>query len=128
MVDLDNFKPVNDELGHHVGDYVLQEVSKRLKNTVREVDEVSRLCGAEFMINAIQIEGQYEAIYLCNQILVAISAPIRFENNIMNIGASIGVSLSPYHSTNRDELIRMADEALYISKNKGRNCHTFYER
>ena len=126
-LDLDNFKPVNDELGHHVGDHVLKEVSKRLKDTVREVDEVSRLGGDEFMISAIQIESEYEAIYLCNRILEAIAAPIIFENNTIKIGASIGISLSPHHSTNRDELMRMADEALYISKNKGRNCYTLYK-
>jgi diguanylate cyclase (GGDEF)-like protein len=126
-LDLDNFKPVNDELGHHAGDYVLQEVAQRLKKSVREVDEVCRLGGDEFIIIAIQIQHEDEVIYLCNRILEAIKAPIIFEGHSIQVGISIGISLSPDHSTNVDELMRMADEALYLSKNSGRNCYTLYQ-
>ena len=126
-LDLDNFTPVNDELGHHAGDYVLQEVAKRLKKSVREVDEVCRLGGDEFIIIAIQIQHEDEVIYLCNRILEAIKAPIIFEGHSIQIGISIGISLSPDHSTNVDELMRMADEALYLSKHSGRNCYTLYQ-
>ena len=125
-IDLDRFKEVNDSLGHDMGDRLLVEVSRRLKNSVREIDTVSRLSGDEFTIILGQIDDQLSVQRVCQQLLDTLSAPLQLETEVVHLTASIGVSFYPGDATETDALQRNADQAMYSAKTQGRNRYQFY--
>jgi diguanylate cyclase (GGDEF)-like protein len=125
MLDLDRFKPINDSLGHPVGDEVLKEAALRLQFCVRETDTVARLGGDEFAILQAQATTQDEAAYLAQRILDAIAEPIEVNGHKLEIGTSIGIAFTPRDAADQDQLVAMADRALYEGKKNGRNCYTF---
>jgi diguanylate cyclase (GGDEF)-like protein/PAS domain S-box-containing protein len=118
MVDLDNFKQVNDSLGHDAGDLMLQEVSRRFADVVRPSDTLARLGGDEF---ALLIEGakEAEAIGLGNRLLGPLDEPIGIAGRALMIGASIGIVLHPGGPGRSEELMRHADLAMYAAKEAG---------
>jgi diguanylate cyclase (GGDEF)-like protein/PAS domain S-box-containing protein len=128
LLDLDRFKQVNDTLGHPAGDTLLTEVAARLNRLVRETDSLARLGGDEFAIiqagEAIQREA---ASGLANRIIEALGEPFDIEGGDINIGASIGIALAPEHGTSSDNLLKMADLALYRAKSSGRNGYRFFD-
>ncbi len=126
FIDLDKFKPVNDTYGHPVGDVVLQHVAKELSASCRDVDLVARLGGDEFAILAIGINGEKEVSILAERVIKAISKPITIGQHTLQIGASIGISYVPKDTSEIEALTRMADEALYIAKQEGRNTYRYY--
>lgn len=126
IVDLDKFKPVNDTYGHQVGDILLQKAADTLVACCREVDTVARLGGDEFVIIASGINEPEEVAILADRIAEKLSQPFSIENNNIQIGASIGISCYPNDSEDIDALQRMADEALYVSKQEGRNTYRYY--
>jgi len=128
MIDLDRFKNVNDSLGHAAGDELLRQVAGRLKLTLRSTDVLARLGGDEFAIVQMACDDQRRgSLELAGRISKLIAAPFLLPGHRVEIGASIGIALAPEHGTDRDELLRKADLALYRSKSAGRDCYTVYD-
>lgn len=127
MMDLDDFKPINDKFGHAAGDEVLREVARRLRRCVRGGDLVVRLGGDEMVIVCnIEREGAIEATILAERILHEILMPFASSGSRVSIHMSIGISLYPSDSTNADELLEQADSALYAAKAQGKNGYVMY--
>jgi diguanylate cyclase (GGDEF)-like protein/PAS domain S-box-containing protein len=126
FIDLDHFKSINDTLGHHVGDMLLQEVADRLREDVREVDTVSRLGGDEFVIIVPELRQLDDARQIARKLLQSLSAPYVVSGQKMEVTPSIGVSVFPDHATEPSALIRLADQAMYQAKQEGRRTIRFY--
>ncbi len=126
MMDMDNFKKVNDLLGHAAGDQVLKQQAQRIRAAVREQDAVSRMGGDEFTIVLSPIEEAIEVTSLAKRVLDAVNTPVVVQSHTMDMGASIGVALFPNDGDNADDLIRNADMALYEAKSQGRNRVNFF--
>lgn len=121
-LDLDNFKPVNDRLGHHAGDALLVNVAQRLGEELRESDSAARLGGDEFVLLLSQLENIDECSAALTRLLHNIALPYRLSgDNTVNISASVGVTLFPSDDADSDTLLRHADQAMYIAKQSGRN-------
>src|SRR5438445_13160316 len=120
-IDLDRFKAVNDNLGHHSGDALLQEVAQRLRECVGDAGTVARLGGDEFAI-LYTAQGQPEAAAdLADRIIESIDRPYDLNGNCVNVSASIGVASFPNDGVDTKPLFRNADLALYKAKADGRN-------
>lgn len=126
FLDLDGFKAVNDMLGHHVGDVLLQAVSDRLKQCVREMDTVARLGGDEFVIVLTAIHQSSDAALVAQKIIDVIGECFTLEGHQINIGTSIGISVYPDDAEDREHLIKFADGAMYQVKQAGKNSFLFY--
>lgn len=118
LMDLDRFKEVNDTLGHDVGDELLREVGRRLKAVVRAGDTVSRLGGDEYVLLIHKLEPE-EASFIANKILAALDKPFHWQNESIDISASLGITFYPAHCTDSGELLRRADIAMYAGKRAG---------
>lgn len=127
FLDLDHFKEVNDNLGHHAGDVLLQEVAGRLLKCVRETDTVSRLGGDEFVILLNNINEAQDAALVAQKVLEQIEAPFTLGKYQADIGTSIGISIYPTDGLDRLELLKHADMAMYRAKEIGRNNFQFYK-
>lgn len=127
MIDLDNFKPINDSLGHPVGDVVLQEVGKRLRDSTRESDLVARLGGDEFVVVLSGIETPAEIDKFCARLINILRQPVEYDGHTMQVGASIGVAVGRERDCIASELIRCADIALYQAKADGKNTWCYFE-
>lgn len=125
-VDLDNFKPINDTLGHEAGDAVLQEVARRLNNCVRSSDTVSRVGGDEFVVVVEEIGRPGEAAMVARKIIDTLGTPIPYEDHSCQVGASIGIAVFPDDGNTMDEVSKAADVAMYRVKHSGRNGYCFY--
>lgn len=121
LLDLDKFKPVNDTLGHAVGDLLLIEVGKRLQACVRESDTVSRLGGDEFVVLLPTLEAEPDAMRVAEKIRNALSQPFVLADHHIGISASIGVAVYPQHGSDERTLTKNADTAMYVAKNAGNN-------
>lgn len=120
-LDLDHFKPVNDTLGHAVGDQLLVEVARRIEQCVRESDTVGRIGGDEFMVLLNVIEDGHSAIQVAEKIRGALARPWSADGAPVTVACSIGVALYPDHGQTEVELARAADAAMYRAKHAGRN-------
>jgi diguanylate cyclase (GGDEF)-like protein/PAS domain S-box-containing protein len=127
MIDLDNFKPINDSLGHPAGDAVLQEVAVRLRECTREHDIVARLGGDEFIVVLNGMDSPHEIDKFCTRLIGSLHQPVIFEHHPLHIGASIGIALSRRHGFVPSDLIRYADIALYQAKSDGKNTWCYFE-
>lgn len=126
-LDLDNFKTINDELGHAVGDEVLKEAANRMVNSVRDSDTVSRIGGDEFIILLSNIENEENALLVAEKIRMTLTQPMSVRNNnTVTTSTSIGIAVYPDHGLDQEELQKNADFALYLSKNEGRNSIHIY--
>jgi len=125
-LDLDRFKEVNDTLGHHAGDRLLQEVSRRLRDVTREIDLVARLGGDEFAIVQTGIDDTAAAGTLAEKLIEIVSAPYVIDGNDLRIGVSIGISLYEGNVGTPDALLMQADQALYRAKHAGRGQYRFH--
>jgi len=126
QIDLDKFKSVNDTYGHPVGDALLQHVAKILLSSCREVDTVARIGGDEFSVILTGINKPEDVTISAERIIEKLSQFVVIEGHNIQIGASIGISHLPDDTTDPEDLIRMADEALYVSKEEGRNTYRIY--
>ncbi len=126
FIDLDHFKAVNDTLGHEAGDHLLQAVSARTRQQLRESDTLARMGGDEFALILPTIGDRDNAIAVCNKIVQALSEPFIIQENTCHIGASIGLSLFPAHGQLVDALLQTADQAMYTVKKGGRNGVAVY--
>jgi len=126
FLDLDGFKFVNDTLGHDMGDILLRDVSKRLQDSVRKSDIVSRLGGDEFTILISDLHDPNNAKTIAENILKKLSEPFRLKHEVAHISASIGITLYPDDAEEMDGLLKNADQAMYASKQQGRNRLCFF--
>lgn len=126
-LDLDNFKRVNDTLGHQVGDIMLKAVAKRLKAETRAVDTLCRLGGDEFIVIIDRFSSTNDLEVIANKLLETLEVPLLLGRTEIIPNASIGVSVYPLDAQNKDDLIKTADTAMYFAKGSGRNCFAFYK-
>jgi diguanylate cyclase (GGDEF)-like protein len=126
-IDLDNFKQVNDTLGHPIGDGLLVAVSNRLRSCIREIDTVARLGGDEFAIIQLGVRQPEDSESLASRITGAFSQPFDVDGHQVMAGASIGVTVAPSDSVSYETLMRDADIALYLAKTEGRGTVRFFE-
>lgn len=126
FIDLDNFKRINDTLGHRHGDSMLCFVSQRMLAVLRQSDTLGRLGGDEFIVIVTQIESYDALVRVAEKILECLSSPVVIGNMEVIPSCSIGISVYPDHANHSDELVQMADTAMYEAKNKGRNSYAFY--
>lgn len=126
LTDLDRFKEINDTLGHHYGDLLLQQVAVRLRGVLRDSDTVARLGGDEFAILLPNISEQEQITQAAGKIANAIDMPFIFEDKNIHIGISIGIAMYPQDSEEPSKLMRQADIAMYVAKRSGID-YTFYK-
>lgn len=127
FIDLDKFKEINDTLGHHSGDRVLQEAGKRLLGVVREIDTVARLGGDEFVIIAPTLSGVEDTDQFCRKAIEALAQPIEIDGQKLLISSSFGCAEYPSHGEDEAILLRNADNAMYRAKAAGGNVHFIHE-
>jgi diguanylate cyclase (GGDEF)-like protein len=128
FIDLDNFKCINDTLGHPIGDELLKIVADRLRGCIRETDAVARLGGDEFVIVQTRVEHASDVAVLATRVREAIMAPYDILEHQIIIDTSIGIALSPGDGTDPEQLIKNADMALYGAKASGRGTYRFFEQ
>jgi len=127
LIDLDRFKPVNDTLGHPIGDALLEKVADRLRSTVRPTDTVARIGGDEFVILQAGVRDAAGTQALARRIVDLIGRTYMVEGHLLTIGASVGVALAPEDGADADRLLKNADLALYRAKLDGRGTYRFFE-
>ena len=127
FIDLDDFKQINDTLGHQAGDEVLREAARRLRASVRESDLVARLGGDEFLIVLTNIESMYDTERVASSVLAAMQPPVLLKRQVVAVLPSIGIAMFPHDGDSMDELIRWADTAMYQAKDAGGNRYKFAE-
>lgn len=140
FLDLDNFKLINDSLGHHIGDILLKEVAKRLFISIRKsdiiarneintlIDTIARIGGDEFTISLTEINNYENASIVANRIIKNLNEPFIIEGHEIFTSASIGISLYPEDSDDSDTLLKYADNAMYYAKKEGKNCFQYYQK
>ncbi|AOP33262.1 hypothetical protein A0128_05005 [Leptospira tipperaryensis] len=126
FLDIDDFKKINDSMGHSTGDRLLQEFSERMKAIVREDDIVVRLSGDEFIIILNDLANPIDAEKVVKKLFSSLKKPFSIEGFSITLNVSIGISIYPKDSSDLDQLIRYADSAMYKSKLKGKNSYSFY--
>ena len=126
LLDLDQFKDVNDALGHSVGDELLQVVGGRLANLLRKSDTVARMGGDEFMLMLPVIARREDAAVVAVKILEAFREPFVFDERELRITTSIGIAIYPSDGDNAGALVKNADIAMYCAKDQGRDNYQCY--
>jgi diguanylate cyclase (GGDEF)-like protein len=126
FIDLDDFKVVNDSLGHNVGDLLLKELGKRLTSCVREVDSVARLGGDEFVIVLTGMAHQDGVVFIAEKVLDSLSRPFLLEGHEIFISSSIGIASFPKDGEDEVTLLKHADSAMYHAKERGKGHYQFY--
>lgn len=127
FLDLDNFKQINDSLGHVIGDKLLQSVAQRLSACVRNSDTVSRNGGDEFVVLLAQSRDAQDAAMTAQKILLALAAPHNIDEQHLRVTSSIGISVYPADALSARALIKKADRAMYHAKQTGRNNYQFFK-
>jgi diguanylate cyclase (GGDEF)-like protein len=127
MMDLDRFKNINDTLGHHVGDQLLQQIGHRLQTVLRKSDTLARLGGDEFAALIPATDDEDKAILVARKIISALDAPILVDGHSLSVGISIGMICCPRDGSNPTQLMQRADVAMYHAKRKGQNF-AFYDQ
>jgi len=126
FIDLDHFKEVNDTLGHDVGDTLLVETARRISVCIRESDTVARLGGDEFTVILLEVEDTKSIERVAQCILKTLAEPFQLGDELVYISASIGITLYPNDATGVEDLLKNADQAMYVSKSQGRNQSNYY--
>lgn len=126
FVDLDNFKVVNDSLGHDAGDAVLRIIAERIPRVLRSVDVVSRHGGDEFLVVLPELDSEQGAVLVAEKLLAVITEPMEVEGQSISVSSSIGISVFPRDGDSPRELIKSADAAMYRAKERGRSNYQFF--
>ena len=127
FIDLDKFKPINDELGHHVGDLLLKDASERMAHAVRKSDTVARIGGDEFLVLLPLIDAPQDALRIAEKVRTSLNLPFQIAGTRLAISSSIGIAIYPQHGTTEEELIQKADFAMYYAKASGANQVALYQ-
>ena len=127
FIDLDNFKRVNDSLGHLEGDKVLTTVADRIRDCVRSTDLVARFGGDEFVVLLRDVRSREDVMVVLRALLSVVEVPVRADGRQLSVTPSIGVAMFPEHGDHAAELIQHADTAMYLAKAKGRANFQFFE-
>lgn len=127
FIDLDRFKPVNDQLGHQAGDQLLRQVSQRLSHCLRKTDMVGRLGGDEFVLLLQSIRQPEDVVHIAEKIRHEIALPYHMLEQDIHIGCSLGIAVFPDDAQSAEELVQHADLAMYQAKQQGRNRYCFYQ-
>jgi diguanylate cyclase (GGDEF)-like protein/PAS domain S-box-containing protein len=127
FIDLDDFKTVNDSLGHAVGDQLLQEVSSRLITSLSEEDLAARLGGDEFAVLVVDAEDQAGVVALAERVLDLIAQPYRIQGRDIRVTASIGIAFADEDGVDAEVLLRSADVAMYLAKDRGKSRYAVFE-
>ncbi|MGE5492716.1 MAG: putative bifunctional diguanylate cyclase/phosphodiesterase [Actinomycetota bacterium] len=128
FVDIDNFKFINDSLGHAVGDRLLVEIGDRLKACMRGTDTVARYGGDEFVLILGELTGLGSVVQMLERILSTIHEPVLLDGHDLRVAGSIGVSLFPLNGADLEILLSQADAAMYHAKQSGKGCFRFYAK
>ena len=128
FVDLDNFKAVNDALGHAAGDEFLKQVASRLSSAVRKSDIVDRHGGDEFVIGLTDIDKAEDVSHAANKLMGSLSSPIVLRDTQISTSCSIGIAMFPDDGPDYESLLRQADIAMYQAKQSGRNAYRFFDQ
>ncbi|RUM53851.1 MAG: hypothetical protein DSY87_02520 [Methylococcus sp.] len=140
FIDLDDFKKINDTLGHHLGDRLLQEVADRIRKNLRAADVITRdfsdndtpqsmlarLGGDEFTVLLTSIHDAHDASRVAKRILIALAEPFQLQNHQASVGASIGISIFPGDGSSAEQLLKSADMAMYEAKKSGKNNFQYF--
>ena len=126
FLDLDNFKIINDSLGHNIGDLLLKSIAKRLKNNLDSSDGIYRFGGDEFAIVVTKNVNEENILMIAKRVMSLVNQPLIIENNDISSSASIGISLYPEDGEDINTLLKNADIAMYSSKMSGKNRYKFY--
>jgi diguanylate cyclase (GGDEF)-like protein/PAS domain S-box-containing protein len=126
FIDLDNFKEINDSLGHTVGDQLLMAMAHRMHQNLRDEDTAARLGGDEFTVILEELEDDQYAPLVAEKLINAFKQPLALDEHEITISLSIGISLFPQHGEDTETLLRNADAAMYKTKKKGRNGYSLY--
>lgn len=126
FIDLDKFKPINDNYGHEAGDLLLKEAAQRMQQCVRQSDTVARIGGDEFVVLLASLKHDQDAQEVAEKIRHSLNLPFEISGHTLNISSSIGVAIYPAHGDNEKELVKHADLAMYYAKENGRNNVTVY--
>ena len=126
FIDLDKFKEINDTLGHIEGDFLLKQVAERINQSIRGADTASRIGGDEFTVILNNIEDAQQAQIVAKKLLVALRKPFQLNQEVASITASVGIALYPENSLMPEDLLKKADQAMYVSKKAGRDCYHFW--
>lgn len=126
ILDVDRFKLINDNLGHHTGDNLLKEVTKRLKECIQDGDSIVRLNGDQFVLILTDISDKQSMEYIANKIITTLSNPFYYREHEIFISTGIGISYYPDHGDHIEMLLRKADTAMHHAKEKGKNHYQFF--
>jgi diguanylate cyclase (GGDEF)-like protein/PAS domain S-box-containing protein len=127
FLDLDGFKAINDTHGHVAGDHLLVTVAQRIKDTLRESDTLARVGGDEFVAVLVDLEGPQACEPLLERMLKAAAAPVRVGDAMLQVSASMGLTIYPQDAAEPDLLVRHADQAMYLAKQSGKNRYHLFD-
>nr|WP_297348594.1 EAL domain-containing protein [uncultured Glaciecola sp.] len=127
FMDLDGFKEINDTYGHNVGDKLLLSVSQRMKAALREGDTLARIGGDEFIAVLVNLGKPEDSAPVLERLLKAAATPVTIDNYVMQVSASIGVTLYPQDGADAEQLMRHADQAMYVAKQAGKNRYRLFD-
>lgn len=125
-VDLDKFKNINDHHGHAIGDFLLQKVSRRMRDCLRENDTIARLGGDEFLLILTGIKSREDIPHIVDKVRISLAAPYTINSLRLNISASLGTAIYPTDGVDTEALLNQADAAMFQAKLQGGNRHCFY--
>ncbi|MDP1651932.1 MAG: EAL domain-containing protein [Rhodocyclaceae bacterium] len=128
FIDINRFKPINDSLGHGVGDRLLQQIAERLRRAVRTEDVVARLGGDEFVVALFDIAQREHAAVVAQKLIAALDPPFCIDQHELKVGAAIGISVYPRDGSDTESLLRMADIAMYRAKESQHDGYAFFNR
>lgn len=128
FLDLDDFKHINDSLGHNIGDKVLVEITKRMKNQIRKSDSIARLGGDEFCIILNDVNNVDDISDIIINGMNSLKTPLNVDNNLLHVGMSVGVTIYPDDGEDPNTLLKNADAAMYKAKENGKNTYSFYDK
>lgn len=126
LLDIDRFKLINDSLGHEIGDQLIRSVSQRLQQNIRPTDTLARLSGDEFVVICEDLPSPQEAARVAKRLLNSMAQHFMVDGNQLNVGMSIGISVSPSDGTSSQDILRHADTAMHSAKAAGGNCYRFF--
>ncbi|MDT4290027.1 EAL domain-containing protein [Methylomonas sp. MO1] len=127
-LDLDGFKPVNDQYGHEVGDQLLIETSLRIRDCLRAGDTVARIGGDEFVLLLLDFNDSRECEAVLERMLCKVAEPMSIADNLVCVSASVGLTLYPDDLASADTLLRHADQAMYVAKQRGKNRYHLFDQ